>query len=145
MCKKDSLFELYIDGVYDTYFTFDSTTINKIRFGTIGTGDINCSSSYGDIYISSEYLYNSSKTKTFPYPTQPFNTLYSYKWDSMESDTNIDIYPLLKSVNPFYIKSNGVWTTPTAYIKQNGEWVLQEDLNAIFDENTKFAFKGHIT
>ena len=145
LCKKDSLFELYIDGVYDTYFTFDSTTINKIRFGTIGTGDINCSSSYGDIYISSEYLYNSSKTKTFPYPTQPFNTLYLYKWDSMESDANIDIYPLLKSVNPFYIKSNGVWTTPTAYIKQNGEWVLQEDLNAIFDENTKFAFKGHIT
>lgn len=145
LCKKDSLFELYIDGVYDTYFTFDSTTINKIRFGTIGTEDINCSSSYGDIYISSEYLYNSSKTKTFPYPTQPFNTLYLYKWDSMESDANIDIYPLLKSVNPFYIKSNGVWTTPTAYIKQNGEWVLQEDLNAIFDENTKFAFKGHIT
>ena len=145
LCKKDSLFELYIDGVYDTYFTFDSTTINKIRFGTIDTGDLNCSSSYGDIYISSEYLYDSPKTKTFPYPTQPFNTLYLYKWDSMESDINIDVYPLLKSVNPFYIKSNGVWTTPTAYIKQNGEWVLQEDLNAIFDENTKFAFKGHIT
>lgn len=145
LCKKDSLFELYIDGVYDTYFTFDSTTINKIRFGTIGTGDINCSSSYGDIYISSEYLYDSPKTKTFPYPTQPFNTLYLYKWDSMELDTNIDVYPLLKSVNPFYIKSNGVWITPTAYIKQNGEWVLLEDLNAIFDENTKFAFKGHIT
>ena len=145
LCKKDSLFELYIDGVYDTYLTFDSTTINKIRFGAIDTRDLNCSSSYGDIYISSEYLYDSYKTKTFPYPTQPFNTLYSYKWDSMESDINIDVYPLLKSVNPFYIKSNGVWTTPTAYIKQNGEWVLQEDLNAIFDENTKFAFKGHIT
>ena len=51
----------------------------------------------------------------------------------MESDINIDVYPLLKSVNPFYIKSNGVWTTPTAYIKQNGEWVLQEDLNAIYN------------
>ena len=55
LCKKDSLFELYIDGVYDTYFTFDSTTINKIRFGTIDTGDLNCSSSYGDIYISITY------------------------------------------------------------------------------------------
>ena len=145
-CKANTTLKFYIDGIYDTSITFNSSTINKLRFGSINTGDINCSSSYGDIFISTENIYSISNIiTTYPYPTQPFNTLYSYKWDSMESDTNIDIYPLLKSVNPFYIKSNGVWTTPTAYIKQNGEWVLQEDLNAIFDENTKFAFKGHIT
>lgn len=145
-CKANTTLKFYIDGIYDTSITFNSSTINKLRFGSINTGDINCSSSYGDIFISTENIYSISNIiTTYPYPTQPFNTLYLYKWDSMESDTNIDVYPLLKSINPFYIKSNGVWTTPTAYIKQNGEWVLQEDLNAIFDENTKFAFKGHIT
>lgn len=145
LCKIDSLFEVYIDGIYDTYFTFNSSTINKLRFGSINTGDINCSSSYGDIYISSEHMYTSGSIKTFPYPTQPFNTLYSYEWSALNSDTNIDVYPILNNVNPFYIKSNGVWKSPTAYIKQNGTWVLQDDISGLFNENTKFAFKGHIT
>lgn len=145
LCKIDTTFKLYIDGIYDKDFTFDSSTVNKLRFGSINTKDLNCSSSYGDIYISSEDIYSNSNITSYPYPTQPFNTLYSYEWSALNSDTNIDVYPLLNNVNPFYIKSNGVWKSPTAYIKQNGTWVLQDDISGLFNENTKFAFKGHIT
>lgn len=145
LCKIDTTFKLYIDGIYDRDFTFNSSTVNKLRFGSMDTGDINCSSSYGDIYVSSECIYNNSNITSYPYPTQPFNTLYSYEWSTLDSDTNIDVYPMLNNVNPFYIKSNGVWKSPTAYIKQNGTWILQDDVSSLFNENTKFAFKGHIT
>lgn len=141
LCKIDTTFKLYIDGIYDRDFTFNSSTVNKLRFGSISTGDINCSSSYGDIYVSSECIYNNANITNHPYPTQPFNTLYSYEWSAIYSDTNIDVYPILKNVNPFYIKSNGVWKSPTAYIKQNGTWVLQDDVSILFNENTKFALK----
>lgn len=143
--KTSSHIRLYIDG----NFIFSKKLINTfnityIEFGQYN-GWINNSSSYGDIYISSEDIYNDSNITSYPYPTQPFNTLYSYEWSALNSDTNINVYPILNNVNPFYIKSNGVWKSPTAYIKQNGTWVLQDDISGLFNENTKFAFKGHIT
>jgi hypothetical protein len=102
----------------------------------------------GDHYIYVKYFkdqYTDSNNDSLQFKVaitlnEPFtpSTYYGYDITNIQADHTIVVTS--GSTATLFFKNNGTWVTATkAYKKVNGAWVLQSDLSAVFDANTKYV------